>query len=245
MNILYKLYKMSQENNNRIYNSLNPIYHNISEPYIYNNMEMYMLSSFNEYINNILLINNIEETIIEQVSNESMNDCNLREKKNINLLIKKDLYNVNNFKEHKKCCICLSDFDENEEIGITDCFHVFHYCCLIDWGKYKTSCPLCLEKIDFEEHKNINEHKNIEEDNNEEDNNIEEDNNEEDNNEEDNNEEDNNIEEEEDNNIEEEDNNILILMSITNCSRQDALYSIYVNSNLENAILYLCENNNF
>ena len=140
------------------------------------------------------------------------------------------MYDVNNFREHTKCCICLSDFDENEEIGITDCFHVFHYCCLIDWGKYKTSCPLCLEKIAFNDDNSIingdNKEDNIINGDNKEDNIINEDN-------------------KEDNSMDEEDENISIIMSITNCSREDALYSFYFNSNLQNAILYLFENNDF
>jgi len=222
---------MSQENNIGENNYPNPLRRTISQPYVY----LHMVQSIREYVdyidyvNNMLFIDNIEEKIIEQVANDSVNESNIHKNKNVNLLIKKEKLKIKNFSENTKCCICISDFEVDEEVGITTCSHVFHYDCLIEWGKYKTSCPLCLQNIPFDNiiNKEVNEDEN---DNKEE--NIEE-----------SKEVDTDEYEEEikEDNPEEIDQNITILMSITNCSEDEALYSIYMNTNLENAILYLCE----
>jgi hypothetical protein len=222
---------MAEENN-----YLNPIRRTISDPSVYLNMvrSIHEYIDYIDYVNMMVSINNIEEKIIEQVANDSVNECNIHKNKNVNLLIKKEKLKIKNFSENTKCCICISDFEVDEEVGITSCFHVFHYDCLIEWGKYKTTCPLCLQNIPFN---NIN--KEAEED--EKDNKEVQDGNE-------------NIQVEEpeqenkevdviENEEQEEEinENMTILMSITNCSEEEALYSIYRYGNLENAILYLCE----
>ena len=46
--------------------------------------------------------------------------------------------------DNKSCCICLVDFEDNSKISILPkCNHIFHTECIIEWGKYKTSCPVC------------------------------------------------------------------------------------------------------
>jgi hypothetical protein len=234
---------MAEENNYP-----NPIRRTISDPSVYLNMvrSIHEYIDYIDYVNTMVYINNIEEKIIEEVSNSSMNECNLQKKKNVNLLIKKEKLKIKNFSENTKCCICISDFEVNEEVGITNCSHIFHYDCLIEWGKYKTTCPLCLHTIPFDninkevqddsENTEVEEHENqeVEEHENQE---VEEHENQE-------------VEEHENKEVEEHENeqqeegineNMTILMSITNCSEEEALYSMYINGNLENAILYLCQ----
>ena len=221
---------MAEENNNP-----NPIRRTISDPSVYLSMvrSIHEYIDYIDYVNTMVYINNIEEKIIEEVSNASMNESNLQKKKNINLLIKKEKLKIKNFSENTKCCICISDFEVNEEVGITNCSHIFHYDCLIEWGKYKTTCPLCLHTIPFD---NIN--KEVQDDSENEE--VEE---RENGNEEVEERENKEVEERENGNEEEEkiNENMTILMSITNCSEEEALYSIYINGNLENAILYLCQ----
>ena len=220
---------MSQENNIRENNYPNPIRRTISQPSVYLNIVQSITEyvDYIDYFNSMVFMNNLEETIIEQVSNDSMNECNIHKKKNVNLLIKKEKLKINNFSENTKCCICISDFEVDDEVGITSCSHVFHYDCLIEWGKYKTTCPLCLHNIPFD---NINNKE------------VDEDVNDNDNNEEHHQENKQEYQEEHRDEIEEENQNenIAILMSITNCTEDEALYSIYLNTNLDNAILYLC-----
>jgi hypothetical protein len=220
---------MAEENNYP-----NPIRRTISDPSVYLNMvrSIHEYIDYIDYVNTMVSINNIEEKIIEEVSNASMNECNIHKKKNINLLIKKEILKIKNFSDNTKCCICISEFEVNEEIGITNCSHIFHYDCLIEWGKYKTTCPLCLYTIPFDyinedekDNKEVHDcSENVDVD-------VEE-------------RENVDVEERENVDVEERENveeNMTILMSITNCSEEEALYSMYINGNLENAILYLCQ----
>lgn len=45
--------------------------------------------------------------------------------------------------DEKVCSICLLDFEENQEISISECKHIFHEKCIDNWLKIKRKCPLC------------------------------------------------------------------------------------------------------
>jgi hypothetical protein len=46
------------------------------------------------------------------------------------------------------CSICLSTFEQNEEIGRLPCNHSFHAVCIYPWVKFNhNSCPLCRQMI--------------------------------------------------------------------------------------------------
>ena len=49
--------------------------------------------------------------------------------------------------DDKDCCICLCDFDDECEVSILLCNHILHKDCMIEWGKYKQSCPVCREEV--------------------------------------------------------------------------------------------------
>ena len=53
--------------------------------------------------------------------------------------------------ENKKCAICLSEFEDGDELRFLECCHRFHTECIDNWMKSKTTCPIC--KKDF---KNFN-----------------------------------------------------------------------------------------
>ena len=53
--------------------------------------------------------------------------------------------------EYKRCHICLSDFEDGEDLRILGCCHRYHLQCIDNWLKSKTTCPVC--KHDF---KNFN-----------------------------------------------------------------------------------------
>ncbi|CAK8567265.1 unnamed protein product [Lathyrus sativus] len=43
-----------------------------------------------------------------------------------------------------ECCVCLSGFEENQEVSELPCKHFFHRGCLEKWFDNKhSSCPLC------------------------------------------------------------------------------------------------------
>ena len=54
-------------------------------------------------------------------------------------------------KYEKECCICLTQFDEDCIVSLLPkCNHILHKECMIEWGKYKTSCPICRNNVEKE-----------------------------------------------------------------------------------------------
>ncbi|POM78731.1 Kazal-like serine protease inhibitor domain and phox-like domain containing hypothetical protein [Phytophthora palmivora] len=57
----------------------------------------------------------------------------------------------------RTCCICLNDYDSDEEEVVEDrmvklpCSHQFHEDCVIDWFNTSTTCPLCRQPAYREE----------------------------------------------------------------------------------------------
>ena len=51
-------------------------------------------------------------------------------------------------KDTKSCTICISDFEKEDMISITNCNHIFHTDCIKEWGKYKTECPICRDPLE-------------------------------------------------------------------------------------------------
>ena len=54
---------------------------------------------------------------------------------------------------NEKCSICLENFKENENVKMTECFHIFHYKCIKEWIECKKEstempeCPICRRKL--------------------------------------------------------------------------------------------------
>ncbi|KRX10223.1 hypothetical protein PPERSA_07308 [Pseudocohnilembus persalinus] len=56
--------------------------------------------------------------------------------------------NIPIFKEAiQECSICLCQFEQDDKIRITVCFHIFHKECLDQWIKKHGTCPTCRHKI--------------------------------------------------------------------------------------------------
>mmetsp|Transcript_31519 Transcript_31519/g.39511 ORF Transcript_31519/g.39511 Transcript_31519/m.39511 type:complete len:198 (+) Transcript_31519:93-686(+) len=55
--------------------------------------------------------------------------------------------------ETMTCCICLINFQENEElVRLVSCHHSYHEECITKWLNHKSSCPLCknaLQSIEY------------------------------------------------------------------------------------------------
>ena len=45
------------------------------------------------------------------------------------------------------CSICLVEFEDDSDIGITNCDHIFHKECITEWSRYKKDCPVCREEL--------------------------------------------------------------------------------------------------
>ncbi|CAN1168205.1 E3 ubiquitin-protein ligase At4g11680 [Linum perenne] len=49
--------------------------------------------------------------------------------------------------EDAVCCICLNEYEDEEELKELPCGHVFHVECVDKWLKINASCPLCKYEI--------------------------------------------------------------------------------------------------
>jgi len=47
-----------------------------------------------------------------------------------------------------RCCICLADFEKDEEIRKLGCNHMFHKTCVDEWLRRNHSCPLCKNTVE-------------------------------------------------------------------------------------------------
>ncbi|KAL8234717.1 hypothetical protein R6Q59_020817 [Mikania micrantha] len=41
------------------------------------------------------------------------------------------------------CCICQEEYNNGDDIGVLDCGHEFHTCCIKQWLTQKNICPIC------------------------------------------------------------------------------------------------------
>ena len=117
-----------------------------SDEFVFPLMRRYLESIIYNNFQNIIDIDSpINLNIYEDVFNESLQTSNSLERTDeyVNFpTIKYDKTNV-----EKQCVICLIDFEENSEIVITECKHVFHADCIKEWTRYKKDCPVCREEL--------------------------------------------------------------------------------------------------
>lgn len=45
------------------------------------------------------------------------------------------------------CCICVEKFVDDDIVSKLPCKHIFHEPCIKEWGKYKTTCPICRTEL--------------------------------------------------------------------------------------------------
>jgi len=70
--------------------------------------------------------------------------------KNILNICNKDKYNKSKYNKNniKNCGICLQDYEDNEEILLLPCLHIYHYNCIIHWFERKKTCPFDNQNFD-------------------------------------------------------------------------------------------------
>ncbi|KAJ3670732.1 hypothetical protein LUZ60_008158 [Juncus effusus] len=52
-----------------------------------------------------------------------------------------------NEEEHTECCICLTKYEESDEMRQLPCSHMFHLSCVDRWLRIISSCPLCKQEL--------------------------------------------------------------------------------------------------
>lgn len=91
--------------------------------------------------NNIISLTNIINTLNNtENNNEILSEIdfdNIRSEKFKN-------YIDNNNNGINYCSICLDKFNDNDDIKILECDHIYHFDCIKEWLlKYKNTCPIC------------------------------------------------------------------------------------------------------
>ena len=92
---------------------------------------------------------NLYDDILERVMQESLDThtqlvrtdefINFEKVKYCNIE-KKDEYD-------NSCSICLTEFEDDSDIGFTNCEHIFHTGCITEWSRYKKDCPVCRKDL--------------------------------------------------------------------------------------------------
>lgn len=53
-------------------------------------------------------------------------------------------------KDKLECRICMTEFEENDELRMLTCMHHFHKVCIDKWFDTSTKCPLCNTQQEIE-----------------------------------------------------------------------------------------------
>ena len=56
------------------------------------------------------------------------------------------------------CVICITEFDENEDIVMLECHndHIYHYDCIENWiARGNRECPICRKLIIFQDEQEV------------------------------------------------------------------------------------------
>jgi len=74
--------------------------------------------------------------------------CNKEKKKKINQQYeinneKYISYKLNKSNNNYECVICLDYMKNNQTVILTECFHMYHKECIIEWFKINNICPTC------------------------------------------------------------------------------------------------------
>jgi len=123
------------------------IFNEVLENAIADYMNAMMMS--NRYLTtNIFTDTILNNRTFEQVLQESFETQPEIEK--TDHIVETESYKYSEIKDKiddKDCCICLCDFDDDCEVSILMCNHILHKDCMIEWGKYRQSCPVCREEV--------------------------------------------------------------------------------------------------
>ena len=49
--------------------------------------------------------------------------------------------------EKRKCCICLEDYKNDDEVLTLPCIHIFHSNCIKSWAERQNNCPICKYEL--------------------------------------------------------------------------------------------------
>lgn len=98
-----------------------------------------------EYISNMM-----EEHILQTILENSLDESNdeLVRNPEVDFNLEKFIVDKNSVTDLDSCCICCSEYSQDEEYSTLKCGHSFHSGCIEEWVKYKKVCPVCRKKIE-------------------------------------------------------------------------------------------------
>jgi hypothetical protein len=139
-----------EEDDNNMYNN------NIFNDDLFNDnisINMFLTNIFNSIGRQTLadlFSSTLEQQILEEVMEESLQEHSSLQRNNTIINIEKQKYkDLDDLKKenNKDCSICITDFKDEDDVSITKCKHIFHNSCIVEWGQYKQECPNCRNKI--------------------------------------------------------------------------------------------------
>ena len=104
-----------------------------------------MSRNVEDIMNESIIPNLIQEQIYMQALDRSLSEeQDSHNKKNPNQILNIDFKSYTG-KEGVDCSICTENFKNEDQVSNMECKHLFHKDCIIEWGKYKNTCPICRE----------------------------------------------------------------------------------------------------
>jgi len=106
-----------------------------------------------EYLNNSFFNRVVNRLIdpIESVLNRSLEEQPSLEKNKEEIDVESVKYETIVEKKEKKCCICLAEFLNDEDVSLIKCEHLFHSSCIKEWSTYNITCPVCRKNLKEED----------------------------------------------------------------------------------------------
>ena len=111
---------------------------------VYNYNYNYSRNRYNYYYDYLM---NSDEDMMNRALQQSLNEQPTLEKTEHIINIPSQEYINVKHNDNKSCCICLVDFEDESVISLTNCDHIFHMDCIIEWSRYKKDCPICRKDL--------------------------------------------------------------------------------------------------
>jgi hypothetical protein len=119
---------------------------NYYDEFINNNLTDFVSGVFN-MVSTIEPLN-VYDDVLERVLQESLETHNQLVRTNDCVNFKKLKYcNIDSSNLDTSCSICLVDFEDESDISLTECSHIFHMDCITEWSRYKKDCPVCRKDL--------------------------------------------------------------------------------------------------
>ena len=132
---------------NNFNNSLNYNFSYLNSLIEYENIDL--LFQFIEIEMNDIIQERIESQIMQESLETAQNNDSYNDNLKVNLNLSEYNNDINLHKNNKFCSICQEQFENKNNIFITNCSHFFHNDCLETWIKYKQFCPNCKLNIPY------------------------------------------------------------------------------------------------